>query len=102
MDVKTEPASGVREERSPIRTSSADTERPPSAQRVNPDTAVAVTEPSSEEETEDESDPADEIVDFDWTGLATRYHDAIKACEENETQLMEEWESLMNVIGHYS
>jgi hypothetical protein len=51
-----------------------------------------------EEVVEDESDPGEQIVDFDWTDLQERYHRAIQGCERNEAQLMEEFDSLMSVL----
>lgn len=81
------------------RPSSTDTERPPSAQRVNQD---AHDNPPSEHEEvleDEESDPAVKIADFDWEELALRYHGDIRKCEGNEAELMQEWEELMNVIS---
>lgn len=77
------------------RINSEETERPPSAQRVQREDTV----PDSEESDEDEldSDPAEKIVDFNWDELHQRYHEAMNGCHAHEAELAQEWESLMNV-----
>jgi hypothetical protein len=77
---------------------STDSERPPSAQRANQNGNGEPPHVKDEEETEDELNPAAKIEDFDWDHLADRYHMAIKQCEQNEDELMQEWGNLMNVF----
>jgi hypothetical protein len=77
------------------RASSAETERPPSGQRVNVEGASNPQEKENEDEVE--GDPADDIGDFDWDGLAARYHRAMDACQTEDQAIMQEWESLMSV-----
>jgi hypothetical protein len=77
---------------------SDETERPSSAQRTKDDAdneAEAATEEQSEDE---ESDPAEKIVDFDWEDLQHRYHRAMDQCHNEEAQLTQEWENLMDVL----
>ncbi|KAF2705253.1 hypothetical protein K504DRAFT_388632 [Pleomassaria siparia CBS 279.74] len=81
------------------RPSSTDTERPPSTQLVNRDANDKPTSEAMEldqEQDDADSDPAEEIADFDWDDLRNRYHAKIKECETNEDELMQEFESLMN------
>lgn len=89
------------------RGSSKETEpAPPSAQQPQGD-ADASTETEGEDEDEDEeeseedesdSDPSERMTNFDWENLNERYHDAINQCQSHETELMQEWDSLMNVL----
>ncbi len=89
------------------RGSSKETEpAPPSAQQPQGD-ADASTETEGEDEEEDEeeseedesdSDPSESIANFDWESLHARYHDAINQCQSHEAELMQEWDSLMNVL----
>lgn len=106
QEVKLDPDTGVGDGHTHTRASSADTERPPnSAQRIaNQDEIGEPADGNHEEaiEEEEEEDPADKIADFDWDGLHERYHAAIDKCAENETKLMQEFESLMNVLATHS
>ncbi|CAO2656698.1 Nn.00g055010.m01.CDS01 [Neocucurbitaria sp. VM-36] len=77
------------------RVSSEETERPPSAQQLDRDGDEQVDSNSSDDLEEEENDPADKIVDFDWNDLHERYHEAVNKCHGHETELMQEWESLM-------
>jgi hypothetical protein len=81
------------------RPSSTDTERPPSAQQFQHDVKG---DPEEGEEEDIGDDPAEKIVDFDWDKLSERYHEAMTQCQNDETALMQEWESLMNVLKMYS
>jgi hypothetical protein len=106
----TKPANGAGESNGqntspPQRPSSADTEqeRPTSGQAQAP--SIKGEEASQEEEEDDkeeegylDADPSEQISSFDWENLSQRYHDAIQDCQHNEDQLMQEWESLMNVL----
>ncbi|OWY50166.1 zinc finger fyve-like protein 19 [Alternaria alternata] len=77
------------------RVNSDDTERPPSAQRTQ-DEVDGQADANAGEQTEDEdSDPAGRIEDFDWEDLHVRYHEAMNGCHNEESELMQEWESLM-------
>ncbi|KAF2874852.1 hypothetical protein BDV95DRAFT_300492 [Massariosphaeria phaeospora] len=91
------------------RASSADTERPPSAQRVrgahtpprNANSVVDLGDGDGDRSDDEEDDnetagPAEKIADFDWNELAERYHEATTACEQDEEKLMEEWQRLMD------
>jgi hypothetical protein len=86
-----------------IRGGSNETERPPSAQRVNIDTTEQLTteEEGPIQEGEDESDsdvdPADRIEDFDWDQLYERYQSQMDTLSGEEAALMEEWTKLMHV-----
>jgi hypothetical protein len=86
-----------------IRGGSNETERPPSAQRVNIDTTEQMTteEEGPIQEGEDESDsdvdPADRIEDFDWNHLYERYQSQMDTLSGEEAVLMEDWMKLMNV-----
>ncbi|KAH7379317.1 hypothetical protein DE146DRAFT_625558 [Phaeosphaeria sp. MPI-PUGE-AT-0046c] len=75
------------------RVNSEETERPPSAQRVQRD-AIPDSEASDEDELD--ADPAEKIVDFNWDELHQRYHSAMDGCHTHEAELAQEWESLMN------
>jgi hypothetical protein len=82
------------------RVSSENTERPPSAQQFQRDNEEHSDENDDDEEEDADdldSDPAVRIADFDWTDLHKRYHDAINGCHDEESELAQEWESLMNV-----
>jgi hypothetical protein len=80
------------------RVNSDDTERPPSAQRTQ-DEVDGQADANAGEQTEDEdSDPAGRIEDFDWEDLHVRYHEAMNGCHNEESELMQEWESLMAVL----
>jgi hypothetical protein len=79
------------------RLGSDDTERPPSAQQHADGSDYVDDDDDEEEEEELESDPAEKLIDFDWESLMQRYHDAMQVCHDEEGQLMQEWESLMNV-----
>jgi hypothetical protein len=84
------------------RVSSDDTERPPSAQQVRKDSDQNAEEDDDEIDEDDvDSDPAQEIEDFDWNELHGRYHEAMNKCRTQEGELAEEWESLMNVLLHF-
>jgi len=81
------------------RVNSDSTERPASAQRGRRDGSVERSDVEGELELSDEdADPADPIVDFDWDELHQKYHDAINQCSQEETELMGEWSSLMEVL----
>ncbi|KAF2278205.1 uncharacterized protein EI97DRAFT_431473 [Westerdykella ornata] len=69
--------------------------RPPSSTGTEIPTSAQQKLPSSEDDMLSD-DPADMIADFDWEHLAERYHDAIRDCDARETELLQEWESLMN------
>ena len=98
--VKSEPPRGAgREGTAHRRSSSVDTERPASAQRMHEEEKGEPADTNDEEMSEDDSDPGQQIVDFDWQDLLERYHQAIANCEANEAQLMQEWTSLMNVTS---
>jgi hypothetical protein len=80
------------------RVNSDETEHPPSAQRTQDevdDQADAATGKQAEDE---DSDPADKIESFEWEDLEFRYHEAMKGCHSEESELMQEWESLMAVL----
>ena len=84
------------------RPNSTDTERPPSAQRINQDVNES-DELSSEhsqelEEELYEDDPAEKIEDFDWEELQQKYHESILKYEGEEAELTQEWADLMNVL----
>jgi hypothetical protein len=105
MDVKSEPPATQHGETSkPLsrRVSSAETDRPPSAQQLRQDEGSHADESDEDPEEELDSDPAEKIVDFDWSGLHHRYHDAMKGCHEQEGELTQEWENLMKVQDHFS
>ncbi|KAJ4372151.1 hypothetical protein N0V83_003924 [Neocucurbitaria cava] len=77
------------------RVSSEDTERPPSAQQLDRDRGEQADASDSDGLEDDENDPADKIADFDWDDLHERYHQAVDKCHGQETELMQEWETLM-------
>lgn len=83
------------------RVSSEDTERPPSAQQLDRDRGEQTDASDSDGLEDDENDPADKIADFDWDDLHERYHEAVDKCHGQETELMQEWESLMTVVLHF-
>ncbi|KAF2201755.1 hypothetical protein GQ43DRAFT_440280 [Delitschia confertaspora ATCC 74209] len=68
------------------RGSSADTERPPSEQNTQ----------REETPVEEEFDPDEGLEEFDWEDLELRYHQAMKECEHQQEEHVQEWESLMN------
>lgn len=73
-------------------------ERPISAQRNRRDGSVEHSDIEAETDLSDEdADPADPIVGFDWQDLHEKYHAAIKQCSQEEAELMNEWSSLMEV-----
>lgn len=78
----------------PQRPSSTDTERPPSGQHEQPHMKA---ERSDDDEQDLDVDPAEKIALFDWQNLTQRYHDEMTKCQQNEEELMKEWEELMNV-----
>jgi hypothetical protein len=85
-----------------VREGSGETERPPSAQRVNIDTTEQTTEEEGpiqegEDELDSDVDPADMIEDFDWDHLYEEYHSQMDALSGEEATLMEEWVKLMHV-----
>ncbi|KAF2663013.1 hypothetical protein K491DRAFT_686172 [Lophiostoma macrostomum CBS 122681] len=92
------------------RGSSVDTARPQSGQRRHEESQNEAVDHNDEMADDDivadESNPAQQIADFDWTGLEERYHLEIKRCESHEENLMKEFESLMSffrvwaVSGH--
>lgn len=77
------------------RVNSNETERPPSAQQVIRD--ADETDEDEDDEEEVDSDPAEKMADFDWNDLHQRYHDAMNACQDEEAELAQEWDSLMAV-----
>jgi hypothetical protein len=81
----------------PQRPSSTDTERPPSGQHRQAD--VKGEHSDEDDDLDLDEDPAEKIALFDWHSLTQRYHDEMTKCQQNEAELMEEWESLMNVQG---
>lgn len=82
-----------------MRLSSNETERPQSAQQLRADADDDID--SGSDAREDEFDPAERIIGFDWNDLHERYHEATNKCHDQETELMQEWESLMNVLLHF-
>jgi hypothetical protein len=80
---------------------SDETERPPSAQQIHDDEEKHVEEVVEDEDEDDgmelDLDPAEGIADFDWDALHERYHQAMDACHDQESDLSQEWTSLMNV-----
>ncbi|KAF1912261.1 hypothetical protein BDU57DRAFT_458291 [Ampelomyces quisqualis] len=87
--------------RPPVRrVSSEETERPPSAQQSNKNVGHEEEEDEVDEKETDEddidSDPAEQIREFNWHELHQRYHDVMNDCHIQEAQLAQEWESLMN------
>jgi hypothetical protein len=81
------------------RVNSDATERPTSAQRDREESDQHSDVESKHSASDDEdADPADQINPYDWGNLHERYHDAIKECNHEEKQLMNEWASLMEVI----
>lgn len=95
---KSEPPATAQNDEAPKpslrRINSEETERPPSAQRVQRDT-ISDSEESGDDELD--ADPAEKIIDFDWDDLHQRYHDAMNGCHTKEAELAQEWENLMNV-----
>ncbi|KAF1999496.1 hypothetical protein P154DRAFT_226991 [Amniculicola lignicola CBS 123094] len=89
------PASGQRESVSTRRASSADTERPPSAQRVNMEADAEDANDNDIERVDSNDDPAEQIDGIDWRDLEERYHKAMGKCNANEAALLEEWRNLM-------
>ncbi|KAG9188670.1 hypothetical protein G6011_07375 [Alternaria panax] len=77
------------------RVGSDETERPPSAQRTQDEVDDQVDAASKEQAEDEDSDPAQSIDDFDWDDLHLRYHKAMEGCQNEESELMQEWESLM-------
>ncbi|KAF2088274.1 hypothetical protein K490DRAFT_64953 [Saccharata proteae CBS 121410] len=49
----------------------------------------------NDEEEEEQSDPTEELAEFDWTDLQERYHDAMKKLQAEETQIGIEFTDLM-------
>jgi hypothetical protein len=80
------------------RVSSDETERPPSAQRTKDEVNDQADADTGEQSEDDDSDPADRIENFDWEDLQLRYHQAMKDCHNEESELMQEWENLMAVL----
>jgi hypothetical protein len=81
------------------RMESDDTERPASAQQNHDNSEEHSNVDEGQEPSDDEDlDPAAQIADFDWDDLHQRYHEKINACHEEEFKLMQEWESLMEVL----
>ncbi|KAF2855409.1 hypothetical protein T440DRAFT_386046 [Plenodomus tracheiphilus IPT5] len=76
------------------RTNSDETARPPSAQQRRDDTGDEQSDANSDAEPIDDG-PAHRISDFDWDDLHSRYHAAINKCQDEENELMQEFESLM-------
>lgn len=82
----------------PSRVNTAEAEGPHSARESQPNAdEEAEAEDAAEEE---DSGPADKIASFDWDDLLQRYHQAMNGCHDQEDGLMQEWESLMNVLLH--
>ncbi|KAJ4335381.1 hypothetical protein N0V87_006170 [Didymella glomerata] len=78
------------------RVNSDSTERPASAQRDRRDDSIEHSDVEAGPDLVDEdADPADPIVVFDWQDLHVRYHQAINRCSQEEAELMNEWSSLM-------
>lgn len=75
-----------------------ETEQPPSEQHAAEDHQDGSENAPKEAEDPDESDPAETISDLNWEDLEQRYHDMIKDCEKTESDLLEEWNSLIKVI----
>ncbi|KAF2468151.1 uncharacterized protein BDR25DRAFT_305154 [Lindgomyces ingoldianus] len=69
--------------------------RPTSGQRKNAD---ANDKPAieNEEDLEEQCDPANQIVDFDWEDLAVRYHHEMRQCQQHEEDLLKEYGELMD------
>jgi len=80
------------------RVRSDETERPPSAQQPGSDTDEALDEDDEDEVNDEDADPAEQIAAFDWDDLHRRYHEAVDKCQDEEAELMHEWESLMTVL----
>ncbi|KAF2270582.1 hypothetical protein CC78DRAFT_563934 [Lojkania enalia] len=78
-----------------FRAKPAETEPPPSAQHVRQN-GNGQGGGSEADGTEDGSNPEDKITDFDWHDLEWRYHNAMRNCQQNEQQLLEEWRDLMS------
>ncbi|KAF2118506.1 hypothetical protein BDV96DRAFT_387796 [Lophiotrema nucula] len=77
------------------RGSSAETERPPSAQQAQKHENGTPPNEQELEGADDEEDPADEIAKFEWETLEQRYHTAMESCYQNEAELLEEFAKLM-------
>lgn len=80
------------------RVSSDETERPPSARRTQDEVDDQADAATEEQPEHDDTDPADRVEDFDWEDLELRYHQAMEGCHNEESELMQEWESLMAVL----
>jgi hypothetical protein len=50
------------------------------------------------EELEEEFDPAEDLLEYDWEHLEERYHVDMEACQKTQEEHMEEWSQLMNVL----
>lgn len=88
------------------RANSDDTERPVSAQRDRRDGAEEGLDIDAEQEHSDYEDadlanPAEQISHFNWDELHQRYHATIKQFNDEEKELMGEWEDLMEVLLQY-
>ncbi|KAF2442317.1 hypothetical protein P171DRAFT_433845 [Karstenula rhodostoma CBS 690.94] len=94
-----ENASNAEETRAPsIPADSTEEDRPPSAQQAQQVPEVENLEPGEGEayDSNDDVDPADEIVDFDWEELHERYHNTISTASAQEQELLEEFAQLMD------
>lgn len=80
------------------RVSSDETERPPSAQRTHDEVHGQADADTGMQSEDEDSDPAVKIENFNWEDLEVRYHEAMKVCHNEESELMQEWESLMAVL----
>jgi hypothetical protein len=79
-------------------------EHPPSAQQAHQAPELDRLEPGQSEadDSEDDVDPADQIMDFDWDELHERYHQTINNASAQEQELMQEFAQLMEVLLAYT
>ncbi|KAF2751009.1 hypothetical protein M011DRAFT_464799 [Sporormia fimetaria CBS 119925] len=80
---------------SPQPTSPTSTERPPSNQQQNHNGEDEQERSDDASDSDSQADPGTQISDFNWDGLAERYHDAMRECSNNEAELTSEFERLM-------
>ncbi|KAF2739262.1 hypothetical protein EJ04DRAFT_519761 [Polyplosphaeria fusca] len=82
------------------RAGSNETDRSPSAQRPQEHATQRPPQEGPAEEMEQElmssdDNPSEEIENFDWEDLESRYHTAMEQCHANEKDLMNEWADLI-------
>lgn len=82
----------------PSQTSPIETKEPPSGQHHAEDSQDRPKNDSEEAEDPSILDPAEGISHLNWEDLEQRYHDMIRECENTESNLLEEWNSLIKVI----